>query len=416
MNADSLQHNELLMQVWTGMGQPACYLTGGFLRDHLLGRTSNDIDLSVPADADRVALRAHRLAESLGTRAHMLGESPRCIWRVETPDFRVELWPMGDLILNRDIQRRDFSCNALMWDMQRNKLIDRVDGLLDMEKKQLRALSRENLRRDPVRLLRGPRFLATLHGFELERETAGWIRGLAPQLERAPRERIGHELCLLMAGAAPSKGLSALISLGLFEGTAPTGISVDVDWLSRHVEVADRLANIDQHPIPLALDAAVESTRLAYLLRAWGSPRATEVAEYAWNRQHRRLAATAAELIDQAIEAATGEVVDRKDLIYRAGPAFPTVLALGSAMTDQSRTALDPWRRWWRQWSRSGDQLVDPPPLLAAEEVIGIVGSESGRELGIALRGLERAQARGEVRSASGAKKWLERQLQNTAS
>ena len=52
---------------------------------------------------------------------------------------------------------------------------------------------------------------------------------------------------------------------------------------------------------------------------------------------------------------------------------------------------------------------MDPPALLTADEVIEIVGSASGPELGTALRDLELAQARGQVRSASGARRWLER-------
>ncbi len=412
----SLQKNDLLTKVWRGLGEPRCYLTGGFLRDHLLGRFSTDVDLSVPGDAEAVAAPARRLAETLDTRAHLLGEPPRCVWRVEKENLRVELWPMGDLTLNRDIQRRDYSINALMWDLQRKLLIDRVDGTVDLVKKRLRALSRENLRRDPIRLLRGARFLATLDGFELEEQTAGWIRELAPQLDRAPRERIGHELSVLVTGAAPARGLQAMITYGLVETSAPTADGVDVDWSSRHFEAADRLAEPDRHPIPAALQDAGDAARLALILRTWGSPRAAEVADYAWNRRDRRLAAHAADLVDRAIEAASGPIVDRKELIYLAGQAFPALLALGSALADQTRTSLDPWRRWWRQWSSSGPKLLDPPPLLAADEVIGIVGSDSGRDLGVALRGLERAQARGEVRSASGARKWLERQIQNSAS
>lgn len=409
VDPDSLRDNDLLLQVWTGLGKPACYLTGGFLRDHLLGRPTTDIDLSVPGDASRVAGQAHRLADSLGTRAHQLGQPPRCVWRIETHQFKVELWPMGELTLNRDIQRRDFSCNALMWDMPRGPLIDRVGGVEDIERRRLRALSRENLRRDPIRLLRGPRFLSELEGFELEERTAVWIRELAPQLDRAPRERIGHELALLVNGALPSKGLRAALELDLVEWAAPAGPAADVDWLRRNLAAADRLADLEGHPVPAALEEAGDAARLALVLRTWRTTRPADVAEYAWHRHDRRLAAQAAALVDRAVDAVRGRVIERKEIIYESGLSFPVLLAFGSALDAESRAAIDRWRRWWRQWQRSGLQLIDPPALLTADEVIEIVGTDSGPRLGTALRGLERAQARGEVRSASGARRWLER-------
>jgi len=409
VDPESLRNHELLLRVWSGLGKPSCYLTGGFLRDHLLGRHCTDIDLSVPGEVDQIAGHAHRLADTLGTRAHQLGQPPRCVWLIETDQFKVELWPMGELTLNRDIQRRDFSCNALMWGVPRGPLIDRVDGVGDIERKTLRALSRENLRRDPIRLLRGPRFLATLEGFELEERTTDWIRELAPQLDRAPRERIGHELTRLVNGTFPSKGLRAAIELGLVDWAAPSGPPTDVDWLSRNVAAADRLADAEHHPIPDALVEAGDAARLALLLRAWRVPRPADIADYAWNRHDRRLAVQAAALVDRAVAAVQGPVIERKELIYVSGSSFPVLFALGCALDSGSRAASDRWRRWWRQWERSGAQLIDPPALLTADEVIEIVGADSGPGLGTALRGLELAQARGEVRSASGARRWLER-------
>jgi tRNA nucleotidyltransferase (CCA-adding enzyme) len=415
VDSDFLRDNDLLQRVWAGLGEPSCYLTGGFLRDHLLGRHSTDIDLSVPGDVDQIAGHAHRLADSLGTRTHQLGQPPRCVWRIETPQVKVELWPMGELTLNRDIQRRDFSCNALMWGVPRGPLIDRVDGVVDIERRTLRALSRENLRRDPIRLLRGPRFLSTLEGFELEERTADWIRELAPQLDRAPRERIGQELALLIYGAFPSKGLQAALELGLVDWAAPGGPPADVDWLGRNLAAADRLADAEKHPIPASLEEAGHAARLALLLRAWRAPRAPDIAEYAWNRQDRRLAAQAAALLDRAVTAVQGPVIERKELIYASGSSFPVLIALGSALEPGSRAAVDRWRRWWRQWERSGTRLMDPPALLTADEVIEIVGTDTGPGLGTALRGLELAQARGEVRSASGARRWLARLAADSA-
>jgi hypothetical protein len=338
-NPDSLARNATLIRVWRALGEPPCHLAGGFLRDHLLGRSSNDLDLSLPGTADEAAAPARRLARALGTRAHLLGQAPRCVWRIETEDLKVELWPLGALSLEEDILRRDFSCNALMWQLPSGPLVDRVEGLGDLRHGRLRAISADNLDRDPVRLLRGPRFLATHPSFELDGQTSGWIRRLAPRLAESPRERIGQELALLLRGERPSRGLAAT--------------------------------------------------------------------EYAWPRDCRRTAARAADLIDDAGTVAVGPPADRREMIHAAASAFPTLVALGAALVHSSHRNLDDWRRWWRQWRRSGADFTTPRQLLTADEIGALAGVEAGPELGRAIHELQHAQVRGEIRSPAGARRWL---------
>jgi poly(A) polymerase len=67
----------------------------------------------------------------------------------------------------------------------------------------------------------------------------------------------------------------------------------------------------------------------------------------------------------------------------------------------------DRWVRWWDQWHRNGAALVNPPSLLDTDEVKAITGLADGPELGTALRALRRAQARGEVRTPNGARRFL---------
>ena len=124
--AESLQDNPLLRRVWEGLGRPSGYLAGGFLRDHLLGRYSTDLDLTLEGSVDDAAGPARRLGDTLGVRAHLLGQPPRCVWRIESDDTKVELWPLGSLSLDDDILRRDFKCNALAWKLPDGPLIDKV--------------------------------------------------------------------------------------------------------------------------------------------------------------------------------------------------------------------------------------------------------------------------------------------------
>jgi tRNA nucleotidyltransferase (CCA-adding enzyme) len=398
----ALEGDLLLRGVWEGLGTPECHITGGYVRDRFLGRESIDLDLVLPGDIEAAAGPARRLAARLDTRAHVLGRDANRVWRIECPEIKIELWPLGKLSPDDDIRRRDFSCNALFWQLPNGPLDDRVGGQSDLQNGLIRALSKVNLEDDPVRLVRAPRFLAQLEGFKLEPQTASWIADLAPTVGEAPRERIGQELLKLLAAPGASTGLRCLLDLGLFEPAAPEGARCDRSWIEDNLSAAARLSGASRHPVAASLQAGGTAPRLALLLRAWGCPDADALALFAWPRLERRHAARAAALLEHALKTVEAPAADRRSFIHSAGTAFPATLALGAAV-DPHR----PWVRWWRLWRESGQELVSPDPLLTGEEIASILEIEPGPELGRAIDSLTEARVRGEVRSAGGAKRWL---------
>lgn len=400
----ALENDILLRGVWEGLGTPQCHVTGGYVRDRLLGGTSVDLDLVLPGDLDSARGPARRLAARLDTRAHILGQGANRVWRIEAPEIRIELWPLGGLNLDQDIGRRDFSLNALVWPLPAGPLDDRIGGLVDLEEGRIRALSRNNLEDDPVRLARAPRFVAQLKGFRIDPQTAGWISSLAPSLADAPRERIGQELSKLLAAPGIEPGLRSLIELGLLEPSAPSPAACDRQWLEHRFAAASRLAGAWPHPLRAAVAEAGVAARLALLFRAWGCPDADTVAAYAWPRDCRRLAVGAASLFEDAIATVANPIADRRAFIHDAGETFPATLALAAAVEPNR-----PWARWWRLWRERGGELVDPEPLLSSEEIGAITGVKPGPALGRAIDALTEAQVRGEVRTANGARVWLTR-------
>jgi tRNA nucleotidyltransferase/poly(A) polymerase len=403
-NPDALARDPLLARVWEALGRPDGHVTGGFLRDHLLGRPTADLDLTVPGNADDVGPAARRLAADFGTRAHLIGTPPRCIWRIETDALKIDVWPLGPLTLEDDINRRDYSLNALMWRLPSGPMIDLVGGINDVSQRRIRAVSRDNLERDTVRLLRGPRFLSVLDGFRIERRTFGWIRELGPQMAKAPRERVGLELLLLLKGRRALNGLESMIALGLFEAASPPGITPDLGWLKANLRAADRLANPKRHPLPEAVSAAGDAARLGLLMRAWQAPPASTASKYAWPREILRSAARSASLLDQTVSARGGSPADRREFIHGTGEAFPSVVALAAAVYPEVHPE---WRRWWRQWRRLGNRLIHASPWLPVAEIAGLAGIGPGPELGMILNDLVLAQVRGDVRTPDGARRWL---------
>jgi len=403
IDATALEDDLLLKGVWEGLGMPACHATGGYVRDRLLGKKNVDLDLVLPGDLEDARGPARRLAARLDTRAHILGRKARRVWRIETPELNIELWPPGELSFDDDIRRRDFSCNALAWHLPDGPLEDRVGGLEDLAHGVLRAILKKNLINDPVRLVRAPRFLAQLEGFNLDEKTAGWIRHLAPRLESAPRERVGQELLKLLRAPGVERGLRSLVDLCLLEPAAPEKAHPEPGWLEIHPGAAARLANSAPHSVPAALREAGDAARLALLFHIWGAPSAGAVAAYAWARADRRHGARAAALLENALAAVDATAADRRVFIHAAGTAFPAVLALAAAVDAENPG----WRRWWRMWRNHGAELTDPHPLLSGEEIAAHLGLEPGPELGRAVDALSEEQIRRDVRTPAGARRWL---------
>jgi len=403
INVSALEGDLLLRGVWESLGTPTCHATGGYVRDRLLGRESVDLDLALTGNLDDARGPARRLAARLDTRAHILGRGLKRVWRIEAPAIKIELWPLGDLSLDDDIHRRDFSCNALVWSLPDGPLVDRVGGLEDLGKRTLRAISKSNLEDDPVRLVRAPRFLAQLEGFELDPESAVWIGALAPGLADAPRERVGQELLKLLIASGVELGLRTLLDLGLLAYTAPAGVESDPTWLETNLNAAARLVGAAPHPLLGATREAGIAASLGLLLRAWGVPAAHAVRAYAWRADDRRHAIYAASHLAELAHAVDASTDERRLLIHRAGTAFPAALALAAAIKPDHPG----WRRWWRQWTRSGPGLIDPKPLLSGREVAFLLGLEEGPDLGTAMRALVESQVRGDVRTPAGAKRWL---------
>jgi poly(A) polymerase len=264
---------------------------------------------------------------------------------------------------------------------------------------------KKNLENDPVRLVRAPRFLAQLDGFDLDEQTTGWIRHLAPRLEKAPRERVGQELLKLLRARGADRGLRGIIDLGLLAPAAPREARCEPGWLENHPGAAARLAHSEPHPLPTTLREAGDAARLALLLRVWGAPSEQAVAAYAWPRADRRHGARAAALLESALATVDSQAADRRLFIHRVGTAFPTTLALAAAVEPENPA----WHHWWRMWRRQGAELVDPESLLSGNEIAAHLSLEPGPELGRAIDALTDAQVKGEVRTPSGARRWIER-------
>lgn len=378
-----------------------CWVAGGFVRDLLLGRPSRDLDLTIAADHRGAATAARRLAAALGVRPHLLGSPPHAVWRIESPGLKVELWPLGELTLEQDLRRRDFTVNAMAWRLPAGPLVDLVGGLDDLHRRRLRAVSAANLVDDPVRTVRAARFLAELPELELDAASAGWIRDAGPALGDAPRERVGQELLRLLRAPAAGRGVEALVELRLLSAAAPDPGRVDLRWLVHHRAAATALSSPARCPARSALREAGDGARLALLARAWRTGDHRELAPYAWPRDDRRAAVAAADALDRARARLLAPAADRRELLWRLGEAAPALLALGPAVALAAGDDIAPWRRLWRLWRRRREELLHPDPLLGAHEVLELLGRRTaGPELGAALRRLERHRARGELRTA----------------
>ena len=179
------------------------YLVGGGVRDLLLERAPKDFDISTSAHPAQVK-KLFRNCFIVGRRfrlAHVrFGKKV-----IEVSTFRRAAEPEeGDTLIRRDNTfgtpeedafRRDFTVNALFYDIATFSVIDWVRGLTDLEARVIRSIGDPGLRfrEDPVRMLRAVA-LASRLGFTIDRDSEEAIRALRGEIVRSSPARVLEEI------------------------------------------------------------------------------------------------------------------------------------------------------------------------------------------------------------------------------
>ncbi|MBQ4354008.1 MAG: hypothetical protein IJC71_03850, partial [Clostridia bacterium] len=194
------------------------YCVGGCVRDHLMGRTPGDYDVTTSAKPDEM-LRIFsdcRLVET-GLQ-HGTVTIVRGGMNIEVTTYRIDgTYDDGrhpDHVtftdrLSDDLCRRDFTINAMAYSPERG-IADLFGGQNDLERKIIRCVGRaeERFSEDGLRIMRALRFAAVLD-FAPDEECAAAVRTLVHLLDRISRERIYTELTKLLGGIGAARILRA---------------------------------------------------------------------------------------------------------------------------------------------------------------------------------------------------------------
>lgn len=216
------------------------YLVGGGVRDLMLGRRPKDFDISTDARPNELR-RVFRNGRIIGRRfrlAHIIfrdGVVEVSTFR-RTPDPNDQRGGPGDLLITsdntfgtprEDAFRRDFTINALFYNIADFSVIDYVGGIDDLRNKLVRVIGDPGVRfcEDPVRMLRACEFAGRL-GFTIEKATQEAIQKHRDELRKASPPRLTEELLQLLRSGRAGASVQWMLELGLLEVLLPEALAM----------------------------------------------------------------------------------------------------------------------------------------------------------------------------------------------
>ncbi|MGW0250169.1 CCA tRNA nucleotidyltransferase [Nocardia goodfellowii] len=265
------------------------YLVGGSVRDAVLGRLGTDLDFTTDARPDVVQELMRGWADHLwdtGGLAFGTVSASKAGQQLEITTFRSDSYDrvsrnpevtFGDT-LEADLVRRDFTVNAMAVRVGADGTLDFVDplggmdallaGMLDTP-----AAPEDSFNDDPLRMLRGARFVSQL-GFELHPRVYTAITAMAEQIDRITAERVRTELDKLIGGAHPIDGINIMCATGLAQRVLPEvpAMKLEIDEHHQHKDVYWHSLTVLQQAIDLEEGDPDLVLRWAALLHDIGKP------------------------------------------------------------------------------------------------------------------------------------------------
>lgn len=259
------------------------WIVGGAVRDRLIGRPVDDLDVVVAGDPEEAA----RAVRGEGGGAVFALSEAFGAWRVVARDrsWHVDVLPLKDGDLGADLAARDFTVNAMAEPVRGGQLVDPHGGAADLRARRLRMVGPAAFDADPLRVLRAVRLAAELE-LAIEPATLAAARERSHRLPEVAAERVWAELKRVVGARDPVAALQLMEEAGVTAAILPELLELRGVGQSRFhhrdvhghtLEVLAAAVELERDPAPLGRRAEAAAARLgeplAEGLTRWGSLR-----------------------------------------------------------------------------------------------------------------------------------------------
>jgi len=408
-----------------GAGHQA-FLVGGCVRDMLLGMKPKDYDVATDARPDRIM---DLFPNSGRVGAHFGVVLVRDVFdQVEVATFRSDHEYMDgrhpehvrfESDPREDVLRRDFTINGLLMEPSSGRVLDFVDGQLDLVRGIVRAIGDpyERFREDHLRLLRAVRFAARLN-FEIEGETFAAMRRDHALIQRVSLERVREELVRILTEGGARRGFEMLDGTGLLEDILPE--VADMKGVQQPPQFHPE-GDVWQHTLLLLeqLHQPTPTLALGALLHDVGKPATFRVADRIRFDGHVEEGVRLAQAILTRLRFSREEIeqvvalVDNhmkfKDVSHMKEstlkrflrmPKFEEHLELHRLDVMSSNRHLENYQLARTKFEEYSVEHLRPDPLLTGADLIGM-GYEPGPQFSRILHMVEDAQLEGRLTTQS---------------
>lgn len=382
------------------------YMVGGAVRDAILGRNREylDLDFIIPDDAIKVASTIARHYQA----GFVLLDSERKIARVVFPHATADFAQQEGDSLITDLHRRDFTINAIAYHPHTQAIIDPLQGCADIKAGILRMISPQNLQDDPLRLMRAYRQAAQL-GFTIEPATQATIRTLAADISKVAAERVRVEIGYLLANSQGTSWLTSAWEDGLLTAFFPNATRESLFKLAA-VDKAAAFISQNWQPLAAELQNCVRDTvkttwlgiaKLACLIHPNPEIAEIELQKLTYSRAEIRSTIIALRLFPK-LKIANLSLREQYFLFLDAGVVFTstTTLALADTILVEAKSA-DYLLRFYapliNRYLNPDDLVAHPSPLVSGKEVIIALNIPASPIIGTILSEIAVAQAEGKV-------------------
>lgn len=385
--------------------QPA-YMVGGAVRDALLGRSREylDLDFVIPTDAVKVASAIAQHYQA----GFVLLDPQRQIARVVFPHATVDIAQQEGANLETDLHRRDFTVNAIAYDPHTQEIIDPLQGLADLQKRVLRMVSPANLQDDPLRLMRAYRQAAQLN-FTIEPATQDTIRSLASHITTVAAERVRVEVGYLLAIPQGTPAIATAWEDGVLAPFFKNATTESFQKLATVDTAADLIAK-NWQPLGVELQDYIRDTikttrlgiaKLACLVHPDPEAAEIELFQLTYSRAEIQSVTTALRLIPR-LRVANISLREQYFLFQEAGTGFSTAVALALAF-DNLVGAMSGYKSpcvyapLIGRYLNPDDLVAHPSQIVSGKEIIIALNLPPSPLIGKLLTEIAIAQAEGKI-------------------